>query len=132
MHADRESEFVCCCCRGSVARRSEVFSVPGAEGTVGAYVNPHGVVHQTVTIRQLVPRSFLLEGRRATTQDTWFPGYGWIIAYCARCYNHLGWRFVRAAGGSDAGTEGAVAAFWGVRRGAVALERRRAAAEDNA
>ena len=27
--------------------------MPGAEGTIGAYVNPHGVIHQTLTVRQV-------------------------------------------------------------------------------
>lgn len=35
-------------------------------------------------------------------QDTWFPGYGWIPAYCAGCLNHLGWRFVAVDQGSNA------------------------------
>jgi hypothetical protein len=34
--------------------RIDVFQVPGAEGTIGAYVNPHGAVHQTLTIKQVI------------------------------------------------------------------------------
>jgi hypothetical protein len=24
---------------------------------------------------------------------TWFPGYGWRLALCAKCNTHLGWEF---------------------------------------
>jgi len=121
MRADMDSVLACCHCAGTIAHRSDIFSVPGADGTVGAYVNPHGVVHQTITIKQLASRScYILEGQHATTQDTWFPGYGWIIAYCSRCYNHLGWRFVSV--GSNGSSS--VACFWGIRRGAVVVQRR--------
>jgi len=28
-----------------------------------------------------------------TTEFTWFNGYAWRIAVCAKCRQHLGWRF---------------------------------------
>jgi len=34
----------------------------------------------------------VLEGR-AWSEHSWFPGYRWTVALCARCGNHLGWRF---------------------------------------
>lgn len=127
MRSDMDSVLVCCRCRSPLANRCHIFSVPGADGTVGAYVNPHGVVHQTITIRQLASRTcYILDGNQATAQDTWFPGYGWIIAYCSRCYNHLGWKFVRVGSVSN-GTDledNFVAGFWGIRRGAVSVQRK--------
>lgn len=66
-------------------------------------------VHQTTTVwRLLDPRAALLHGA-PTAQDSWFPGYAWSIASCARCLNHLGWRFTRV----------------GVGVGAEAVDRRR-------
>jgi hypothetical protein len=61
---------------------------------VGAYVNSHGYVHQTVTMFNLEASSrLIIEGRNPTVADSWFPGYGWRITYCGRCANHLGWLF---------------------------------------
>ena len=37
----------------------------------------------------------MLEGH-ITTQDSWFPGYGWTIMYCS-CFSHLGWKFTAVA-----------------------------------
>lgn len=43
---------LCCVnCGIEIASKSDVYTVPGAEGTTGAYVNPQGYVHQTVTLR---------------------------------------------------------------------------------
>lgn len=111
--------LACGVCRAALASKQQVFSVPGAEGVTGAYVNPHGyaepllciksnycsfssfvlllpmhsAVHQTITVRDVLdPRAVLLHGRPCT-EDSWFPGYAWTIASCARCLNHLGWRF---------------------------------------
>lgn len=54
------------------------------------------IVHQTVTITTLSSdQCFLLDGRPPTAEDSWFPGYAWTIAYCSRCYQHLGWLFTR-------------------------------------
>lgn len=34
--------LACAQCRQPLAGKQEVFTVPGAEGVTGAYVNPHG------------------------------------------------------------------------------------------
>ncbi len=42
---------------------------------VGAYVNPHGIVHQTVTFREHLDGAMvLLQGSVASMRDSWFPG----------------------------------------------------------
>jgi hypothetical protein len=46
MRGSVQQVLTLCCqeCGGALARESAVFQVPGADGTVGAYVNPHGCV----------------------------------------------------------------------------------------
>ena len=73
------------------------------EGTTGAYVNEHGIVHQTVTLRKVDNHSVVCIGR-PETKDSWFPGYSWTIAYCSIiCSDRLGWKFrsVNRNDGSD-------------------------------
>lgn len=53
VEASANSRLVCQNCGTAVGGKSAVFAVAGAEGTVGAYVNPHGIVHQTVTLREV-------------------------------------------------------------------------------
>lgn len=55
----RDRELRCDNCGSTVAWDKDVFALPGAEGVVGAYVNPHGYVHQVgvdVDDRQTVPK----------------------------------------------------------------------------
>ena len=57
-------------------------------------------MHQTVTVRSLSTIQVQLDGRPCAA-DSWFPGYAWTIAYCGRCFNHLGWRFTLAREGDE-------------------------------
>jgi hypothetical protein len=60
----------CKYCGTVVANMSDVFTVGGAEGTTGAYVNEFGVVHQTVTVRKVDSRGVISVGV-AETKDSW-------------------------------------------------------------
>ena len=88
----RETLMRCKHCGAGISQMRNVFTVGGAEGTTGAYVNEHGVVHQTVTLRRVDTHSVICIGL-PETKDSWFPGYSWTIAYCAICSTHLGWKF---------------------------------------
>ncbi|GMI39737.1 hypothetical protein TeGR_g10885, partial [Tetraparma gracilis] len=87
----RELRLCCRRCAMPVCEKRDVFTVPGADGVCSAYVNPHGAVHQTVTVRRV--QDVLLDPDPPTAQDSWFPGYAWTICYCKHCQGHLGWRF---------------------------------------
>lgn len=80
------------------------------EGISGVFVNTHGYVHDMVTLRRV--RGVTLEGR-PETENSWFPGYAWTIAYCRSCSQHLGWRFT-ATRQSLSPRE-----FWGLRRSTI-------------
>lgn len=57
----KSNQQLCCrACGVTIAAKDQVFTVPGADGVVGAYVNPHGVIHQTVTLKSA--ENVLLEG----------------------------------------------------------------------
>ena len=48
------NRFVCSTCYQDLAFTGDLITVAGAPGRIGAYVNPHGVVHQTITFRKLI------------------------------------------------------------------------------
>jgi len=77
------------------------------KGTCGAYVNEHGVIHQTTTLRTASRSNIFLQGH-SETKDSWFPGYAWTIAGCKYCLNHLGWLFTNV----DTSEDNPVT-FWG-------------------
>lgn len=102
-----------CHCRNVYFPRHLLTSyvIDSTEGTTGAYVNEHGVVHQTVTLRRVENHSVVCIGR-AETRDSWFPGYSWTIAYCSICSDHLGWKFRKVKKG-DNDDHTRPKAFWG-------------------
>lgn len=94
-----KSDRVICCrsCGNKLASIADLFTLVGiTEGTSGAYVNIHGFVHQTMTLRKAAVENILCHGE-PQTKDSWFPGYAWTIANCRRCYHHLGWLFTLQA-----------------------------------
>ncbi|CBN74673.1 conserved unknown protein [Ectocarpus siliculosus] len=97
LEQSRRRELCCASCDRGVAWEGDVFTLPGAEGVVGAYVNPTGYVHQTVTVRDA--RNLVLVGT-PEEEHSWFPGYAWTCVYCAFCNEHLGWRFTAIRPGS--------------------------------
>ncbi|KAK3914097.1 Protein cereblon [Frankliniella fusca] len=87
---DKPSILCCNHCSQTIASQQDVFSM-SAEGLQGTYVNSHGFVHDTITIRKAT--GVLLQNRPPSTEFSWFPGYGWTIAACSRCHRHVGWKF---------------------------------------
>ncbi|XP_076469200.1 protein cereblon-like [Babylonia areolata] len=85
---------VLCCvaCSQQIARKEDLFSM-SMEGPLGAYVNPQGHVHETLTVYKANNLSLL---GRPSTEHSWFPGYAWTIAQCRRCASHMGWKFTAA------------------------------------
>mmetsp|Transcript_2301 Transcript_2301/g.4185 ORF Transcript_2301/g.4185 Transcript_2301/m.4185 type:complete len:778 (-) Transcript_2301:676-3009(-) len=55
-------------CGTRISNVASMFTVGGAEGTTGAYVNEHGVIHQTITLRSVTERSIMYHGG-AETKD---------------------------------------------------------------
>eukprot|EP00252_Welwitschia_mirabilis_P018089 TRINITY_DN40278_c0_g1_i1.p1 TRINITY_DN40278_c0_g1~~TRINITY_DN40278_c0_g1_i1.p1 ORF type:complete len:568 (-),score=122.60 TRINITY_DN40278_c0_g1_i1:122-1825(-) len=93
-------------CMSIIARRRDIL-VMSTDGPVGAYVNPHGFVHETLTLYKT--KGLVLRGR-PETEHSWFPGYAWTIVACAVCESHMGWLFTAVREGLHPKS------FWGVRR----------------
>ncbi len=55
-------------CRSNIAHVNRIFVVGNAEGTSGAYVNEHGIVHQTTTLTDVLDGSIVCYGP-AETRD---------------------------------------------------------------
>ena len=83
----------CRLCNEQFCTKSNVFSM-SKQGFMGAYLNPGGVVHETLTVYKL--KNFHIISPRPSTQHSWFPGYAWQIITCKQCNNHIGWKFTNA------------------------------------
>ncbi|DAZ94514.1 TPA: LOW QUALITY PROTEIN: hypothetical protein N0F65_011867 [Lagenidium giganteum] len=91
-----EEHIYCARCETPLAKTRDIFSMTN-QGATGTFLNPGGCVHQTLTLRA-IQESNTDNGHEHSTEASWFPGYAWSILHCARCMNHLGWRFDRIRG----------------------------------
>ncbi len=119
---DRETIIRCKCCASALSPMRNIFTVKGAEGTTGNYINEHGIVHQTVTLREVDPKVSVVCVGRPETKDSWFPGYSWQIAYCYVCSSHLGWKFRRVNKSDDIEDPERPAKFWGFSYSSITTE----------
>lgn len=87
----QEGILRCASCGHPITRRSERIEVDGAHESVR--VNLAGVLFRVGCFR-VAPGCRVLGER--TTHWSWFAGYAWQVAVCARCGEHLGWRYSRA------------------------------------
>ena len=84
-------------------------------GATGAFVNPHGYVHDMLTVSAA---SNLFAHGPPDTRDSWFQGFAWQIAHCLSCFSHAGWLFTAVPGATRyAQGEPLPEAFWGLRQG---------------
>lgn len=117
-----ERPIRCKQCGETITTISSLFTIGGAEGTTGAYVNEYGIVHQTQTVRIVDSDHVFCVGNRES-RDSWFDGYTWTIMHCATCAAHLGWKFDAIRGqGPTHNTEDRPKRFFGLTGGAVTTE----------
>lgn len=117
-----ERPIRCKQCGETITTISSLFTIGGAEGTTGAYVNEYGIVHQTQTVRTVDADHVFCVGNRES-RDSWFNGYTWTIMHCATCAAHLGWKFDAIRGQRPTeGTEDRPKRFFGLTGGAITTE----------
>lgn len=83
----KSAHFACSTCQGVLCQKSDVFSM-SRSGPQSSFVNPSGFIHDTITVRKAAG---LVKTSNWSSQFTWFPGYQWRMAHCARCHRHIGW-----------------------------------------
>lgn len=59
------------------ARRSDML-VMSSEGPLGAYVNPHGCVHEIMTLHKATGLALI---GSAVKEYSWFPGYDLLLSF---------------------------------------------------
>lgn len=112
----RECPISCRRCSIGMTTSGQIFTVEGAEGTTSTYVNEHGSIHQVMTVRS-VDETFIAFQGRASIENTYFPGYCWLIAYCTNCGSHLGWKFQKVDGSPNKANRPST--FWGFMSSSV-------------
>ena len=81
--------FFCKNCKQWIAFVSDTIQVNDIP-TLTLQINPHGFVHEVITVKYVV--NSLIAGPPVPA-DTWFPGYEWRFLICQQCQSHLGWSY---------------------------------------
>ncbi|CAK9233868.1 unnamed protein product [Sphagnum troendelagicum] len=94
-----------------IARHSDMLMM-SSDGPISAYVNAHGYIHETLTLSNTYG---LFEDGAAQTENSWFPGYAWVLAKCNTYQaigveKHMGWHFKAIDSNMHPKS------FWGIRR----------------
>ncbi|KAJ3704040.1 hypothetical protein LUZ61_007745 [Rhynchospora tenuis] len=100
----------CKTCMTLIAKRSDMVTMSN-DGPLNAYVNPHGYVHEVITVYHA--NGLALIGQ-PVKEHSWFPGYAWTIANCAACETNMGWLFTAVKKNL------LPKSFWGIRSSQVA------------
>lgn len=83
--------FKCAACHTPVAFEADVIPI-GDIPSDTAQVNPHGFIHEVITVRAV--QNTLVEGP-SIPADSWFPGFCWRYLICGHCMEFLGWSYHR-------------------------------------
>lgn len=111
---ERFDRVRCKNCQTVIAKRSDMM-VMSSEGPLGAYVNPHGFVHEIMTFKRATGLALI---GRAVKEFSWFPGYAWTIVNCSTCESQMGWLFTATNRKLEPRS------FWAVRSSQVADDMR--------
>ncbi len=87
--AEQPEKRLCCkVCGQMITREQDRIKRGGAH--THTFTNPHGIRFAIGCFETVAGCE---EKGIKTEEFTWFPGFGWRIAYCTGCKEHLGWRF---------------------------------------
>ncbi len=99
---EHETAIHCVGCHARIADTTHIFCTQQAQASslssvsmIGTFVNPHGAVHQMLTLIDLALCHIMFTSE-PTLRETWFPGYTWQCMHCIHCQTFLGWRYQTA------------------------------------
>ena len=98
-----DKAFQCAACGGLITHADSLLSILGKRRHF--FVNPAGIECDFHTF-YACPGA-LVYGE-STEEHSWFPGYGWCMAFCGYCHQHLGW-YYESVSGNQRPVE-----FWGI------------------
>ncbi|MBI3898079.1 MAG: hypothetical protein HY308_07260 [Gammaproteobacteria bacterium] len=84
----REQRLFCARCRHLITHDDHRVAIHS--GHTHTCTNPLGITFHIACFRQALGCNVF---GIPTAADSWFPGYFWRIAACAKCEAHLGWEF---------------------------------------
>ena len=88
-NTEKQHFYRCKQCKIPVAHQGTECSI-GDQKSHSMQVNPHGYLHQVLTVKDAFNVFFY---GNFVPADSWFPGYLWRLCLCIQCANHIGWSY---------------------------------------
>jgi len=85
---EEQPAILCRNCGHAITSGAQQIEIAGSHRHT--FFNPVGIVYELGCFARAPGCSLAGE---ASDEFSWFPGYVWQIALCARCTTHLGWQF---------------------------------------
>lgn len=86
---DGSQKILCRECGHVITRLSERTEAAG--GHEHTFANPAGILFQIGCFKHAEGCGYV---GSATAEWSWFPGYLWRVAVCAKCFTHIGWYYL--------------------------------------
>jgi hypothetical protein len=80
--------YYCARCGQFITDSRSIIQIEGARSH--SFVNPAGVLCNFTTFEEC---ENVMVHETLYLQHSWFLGYGWRFVLCARCFQHLGWKY---------------------------------------
>jgi hypothetical protein len=86
--SEDENDILCASCLGVLTGKDQRMEIQGSHKHI--FSNPHGFVYEIGCFGS----ARCQYAGQPTEEFSWFRGFRWRFAVCARCLTHLGWLFI--------------------------------------
>ncbi|MCP5463568.1 MAG: hypothetical protein H7A33_00925 [Deltaproteobacteria bacterium] len=86
----RSAFYKCAACFNELSDETHLCSVGDAGSPFHSFLNPAGFHFDLITVNVCQGVMTIPE---PSFEYSWFPGYAWSILGCAKCNEHVGWKF---------------------------------------
>ena len=88
-HQKKRRRLFCKTCVKRISDMSYLTSVDGGSPN-RVFRNSNGFLYEIITLSSC---EGLSDSLPPILEETWFPGYPWVVLHCTSCLTHLGWRW---------------------------------------
>ena len=83
----KRKRLFCRVCGSRISDMRYLTSVDGGSPN-RVFRNPNGDLYEIITLSDC---EGLQNSSPLILEETWFPGYSWVVLHCSSCLTHLGW-----------------------------------------
>lgn len=90
LYGEEKELFYCITCLRLITSGDQRIQVAGSHEH--SFLNPGGCMYEIGCFQDAI--GSVAQGV-PTDEFTWFKGFRWRVAYCNRCFQHIGWQYLK-------------------------------------